>query len=374
MTKRTTVLHLYKDYYPPIVGGIEKNINLVCTSLKDEFDIKVLVSNRRYYYEKEIIDGVEIHKVGCLLRIASAPLSPTYPLWLKRLDADILHFHHPNPTSELSYLIAQPKGKVIVTYHSDIVRQRLGMKLYGRWLKKFLEKAEIILATSPNYVESSEYLREFKSKCRVVPLGIDLERFGIPQDKREHYEKAKKERDKIQVVFVGMLRYYKGLHFLIEAMKEINADLKIIGKGPEENSLRKQVIESRLKDKIRFLGEISDEALVKELYLSDVFCLPSHLRSEAYGLSQIEAMACGLPVVSTNLDTGVPFINKDGESGIIVEKASPKALADAINFLINNPNKRKEMGEKAKKRAYELFGAKTMIDKIRAIYYEVLHL
>ena len=374
MKKKISVLHLYKDYYPPIVGGIEKNINLICTSLKDEFDIKVLISNRKPYYEKEIIEGVEVNKVCSLFRIMSAPISPSYPFWLKRINADILHFHHPNPTAELSYLLAKPKGKVVVTYHSDIIRQKLGLKLYGGLLKKFLAKAEIILATSPNYIESSEFLSGFKDKCRVVPLGIDLEKFSTSPEEKEFYETEKRRRNKIQVVFVGMLRYYKGLHFLIDAMREVDADLKIIGKGPEEDSLKKQVGAFGLNKKINFLGEISDKELVKELYLSDIFCLPSHLRSEAYGVCQIEAMACGLPVVSTNLDTGVPFVNKDGESGIVVEVGSSKALADAINFLIKNPEIRMEMREKAQRRAKELFSSKTMIDKIREIYYEIIGL
>ncbi len=370
--KKISVLHLYKDYYPPIMGGIEKNINLVCTSLKDEFDIKVLVSNRKNSFEKETIDGIEVYKVGSWFRIKSAPFSPTYPRWLKKLDADILHFHHPNPTSEISYFLAKPKGKVIVTYHSDIVRQRIGLKFYSGILRKFLARVNVIMPTSQNYIESSEFLSDFKDKCKIVPLGIDLNKFKISSDEKEKYAKAKQERNKIQIVFVGMLRYYKGLHFLIDAMNEVNADLKIIGKGPEEQKLKKQVNELELSSKVNFLGEISDEDLIKEFYLSDIFCLPSHLRSEAYGLCQIEAMACGLPVVSTNLDTGVPFVNKDGESGIIVEKGSSKALADALNFLINNPEKGNEMSDNAKKRASELFGADKMIAEIRKIYYELL--
>jgi len=373
LSQKISVLHLYKDYYPPIVGGIEKNINLICTSLKNEFDIKVLVSNRKCYYEKEVIDGIEIYKIGSLFRIASAPISPTYPFWLKKFKADILHFHHPNPTSELSYLLAKPKGKVVVTYHSDIIRQKLGLKLYSGLLKRFLANAKIILATSSNYIESSEFLSKFKHKCRVVPLGIDLEKFSIRPEEKELYENEKRERNRIQVVFVGMLRYYKGLHFLIDAMREVDAELKIIGKGPEEDSLRKQVGELGLNEKIKFLGEISDKELVKELYLSDIFCLPSHLRSEAYGVCQIEAMTCGLPVVSTNLNTGVPFVNKDGESGIIVEVGSSKALANAINFLIKNPEKRMEMGKKAQRRAKALFSSKTMVDEIKKVYYMIIN-
>ena len=174
------ILHIYKDYYPPIVGGIEKHINTICESLKEEFEIKVLVANRKPGTETEIINGVEVVKVGSLGRFFSAPLSPLFPSYLKKLKADILEFHLPNPTAVISYLLKKPPGKVLVFYHSDIVRQKWAMKGYGGILRRFLKLADKIIATTPRYIETSEYLLDFRDKCVAIPIGIYTSLFSKP--------------------------------------------------------------------------------------------------------------------------------------------------------------------------------------------------
>ena len=178
------VLQVYKDYYPPVVGGVEGHINLLANGLKDRgIQVEVLVSNTQAKLEIENIDGIRVIKVPQLGRFASAPLNVNLSTWVKRLgrDADVIHFHFPNPTGEIASLLAGLKSKIVVTYHSDIIRQAKLAKLYSPFLLRFLESSEAIIATSPPYVESSAVLRQFRDKCKVIPFGIDLSRFA-PND------------------------------------------------------------------------------------------------------------------------------------------------------------------------------------------------
>jgi len=369
-----SVLHIYKDYYPPVIGGIEKHIHQLASGMRNSYDVRVLVANTRAKTEIENIDRVEIIKAASLGRFASAPLCPGFPSLLKKYDADILHFHCPNPTGEISYLLSRPRGKVVVTYHSDVIRQKLSMIFYGHFLKKFLDCAQAILPTSPDYIEASPYLSRVRSRCDAIPLGIDTERF---RDTSEVLARAAEIRKISQarplILFVGRLRYYKGLSFLIQAMPLIEAALVIVGTGPEKENIMNLAKRFGVSDKIHLMGEVSDDDLPAYYYAADVFCLPSHLRSEAYGLVQLEAMACGLPVVSCRIRTGVPFVNRDGETGIIAPPASPEKLAEAINTLLKDEELRLRLGRQAKKRVIEEFGLPLMISRIKNVYDKILN-
>lgn len=367
------ILHVYKDYYPPVVGGIEKHISQVCNHFKHKYEVEALVCNHGIRTQVETIDGVKVTKVGEVGRLQSAPLPPTFPMWLRKAKADILHFHVPNPTCEFSYLLANPPGKVVVTYHSDIIRQEFLLKFYKSFLIKFLERTKLIMPTSPVYVDTSPFLREFRSKCEVVPLGIDTEMFesaGV---------RLKPEIEKLQdifgpdfILFVGKLRYYKGAQFLIEAMREVESPLVIVGHGPMENDLKSLAANYRVSDRVHFVGEVTDDDLAVFYHACSMLALPSVYRSEAYGLVQIEAHASGKPVISTRLGTGVEFVNSDGRTGLVVPPADPPALAKAINKLLADPEKRKDMGEFAQKRARSDFDLKTMFERIDAVYQKAL--
>ena len=275
------VLHIYKDYFPPVVGGIEKTIHLMCQGTKDEFDVRVLIAQREHSLstKRYCMDGIEIIEAPSFGRVSSAPACPTFPLLLRKLKSDILHFHFPNPTGEISYMIMEPPGRVVVTYHSDIVRQKTALRLYRPFIYRFLECADIILPTSPNYIEHSIFLSRFRDKCEVMPLGIDFKQFECTDSIRERAHSLRETFSTPIILFVGVLRYYKGLHFLLQAMKSVDAFLVIVGSGPEEERLRNLSHELGIEDKIFFAGPVSDEEKVSYLYASDIFCLPSHRRS-----------------------------------------------------------------------------------------------
>lgn len=367
------ILHVYKDYFPPVVGGVEKHIAQVCNHFKHRHEVEVLVCNRGPLTRVENIDGVRVVKVGQLGRIQAAPIAPSFPLWLRRIKPDIFHYHMPNPTCEFSHLLARPKGVVVVTYHSDIIRQEFLLKIYGPALRKFLDLADAIMPTSSVYADQSPFLRDYKDKCEVVPLGVDTGRFEEARSRLgSEIARLRGAFGPEFILFVGKLRYYKGLQFLIEAMPDIDAPLVIIGTGPMEGDLKALASNYGVSDKLRFVGEVSEDDLAAFYHACSLFVLPSIFRSEAYGLVQLEAHACGKAVVSTRLGTGVEFVNMDGKTGLVVPPADSSALAAAINELLARPERREQMGEFARRRAQSEFDLKRMFADIEAVYEKVL--
>lgn len=366
------VVQIYKDYYPPVKGGIEGHINLLAHGLKENgIEVQVLVSNTRNRLQTEEIDGIRITKVPQLGRLSSAPINPTLHLWLQKLGqkADVLHFHLPNPSSVMAFLCSSGlNGKVIATYHSDIVRQKWLGKMYAPFLHLFLKKADTIIATSPNYIKLSRVLSAFQDKCVVIPLGIDTARFELTLADSEMLNTLKKRYGKAVILFIGRFRYYKGLHILIDAMQKVDANLLLIGAGLLENQLRRQVAEKNLQDRIHFLGELSDEQVNVYLKSCDVFVLPSIYKSEAFGIVQLEAMACAKPVVCCELGTGTSFVNRHQKTGLVVCPEDPEALSESINFLLADKDIRTSFGKAGCKRVINHFTGDKMIRDTIGVY------
>lgn len=350
------ILHIYNDYYPPVFGGIEKHINTICEGLKDRFQMQVLVASRKPKTISENINEIDIFRVAEFGRIQSAPICPSMPWPLKRLNPDILHFHLPCPTGMVSYLLAHPRGKIVVTYHSDIVRQKWAIGLYGPLLVKFLKKSTCIIATSPNYIDSSPFLKRLRHKCVVIPHGVDTSKFRVSSTEDSY------------ILFVGKLRYYKGLDYLIKAMQRVKTKLLIIGTGNEEDRLKELAIELGVQSRVAFLGNVPEKDLPSYYQKCSVFVLPSVCRSEAFGIVQLEAMACGKPVVSTKLDTGVPWVNQNGVTGFIVPSRNSQALADAVNRLLDDRMLMEKFGRNSRQRVEKEFSKELMLNRTAEVY------
>jgi glycosyltransferase involved in cell wall biosynthesis len=369
------VLHIYKDYYPPIKGGIEGHINQLANGLRRRgIGVEVLVSNTFSKLDIENVNGITVTKVPQLGRLVSAPLNMTFSFWIKRLgeNADILHFHFPNPTSEISFMISRLKKNVVVTYHSDIVRQARLVKIYAPFLRKFLEQADSIIVTSPNYLESSTVLNGFKQKCTLIPFGIDTSDFSLCRDTQTKVVKLREAHHNGILLFIGRFRYYKGLHVLVEAMENIEGTLLLIGTGPMESELKHDVHRLKLEKKIIFLGELSDFEKILYLHACDLFVLPSIFRSEAFGISQLEAMACSKPVICTELGTGTSFVNIHEKTGLVVPPNDPHALEAAIRFLLENPAAREKFGKAGFTRVQNCFSHDKMIEDTISVYKSIL--
>lgn len=366
--KNLKVLQVNKLYYPHI-GGVEKHVQDLAEAIKDEVKVEVLVANTSFKTVIEDINGVQVIKTASLGTIASAPLAPALWLWLRRLRPDIYHFHFPYPIGDISYLLARAKGKLVVTYHSDIIRQKRLLALYRPFMERFLKRADVILASSPNMIANSPVLSRFETKCRVIPFGIDVERFKLtPSVEKDAAALRRRFGGRDIILFVGRLVYYKGVSYLVEAMRDIDGMLVLAGEGSLRTELEKKADELGVADKIIFFGRAQDSELPALYHACDIFALPSVARTEAFGLVQLEAQACGKPVVSTDLPTGVPYANLDGKTGLIVPPKDSDALANAINRLLKDGDLRRRLGEQGKKRVTTEFTLEAMADAVVEVY------
>lgn len=353
MTK-IKILHVYKDFEPPIHGGMERHMALMCRFQQEWADVEALTCSRRFGTRVVDRDGTRVTEVGELGRFQSAPASPMYPFYMRMMKADVVMVHVPNPTAELGWLLTRPSGKLVIRYHSDVVRQAAAMKLYRPFQQRFLANAEVIIPTSQNYLDTSETLAPHRDKCEVISLGILPEDFESPNEAMVN-ECRERYGEKF-VLFAGRHRYYKGLHVLVEAAQWMDVPVVIAGEGPESDHLKRQATE--LGVSVQFPGKLSQEDMVAHLHACSVMAFPSIERSEAFGISIMEAHVCRKPVVATQLGTGVEFINEDGKTGFNVAVGDAQAFADAANRLMNDDTQREEMGEYARDRIIAQFDAR----------------
>lgn len=362
------VLHVYKDY-PPVFGGIENHVRLLAEGqARAGVEVTVLVTTGGRSSDR-IENGVRVIRSRRWLALASTPIGPGVPAGMLRLDSDLHHIHMPYPPAEVAELLCRPKA-CIATYHSDIVRQRILGRIHRPMQARLLARVDRILVDSPPYLASSSMLAPVASKCTVVPLGIDPAPFLSRDDGRVAALRGR--TDGPLVLFVGRLRYYKGVATLIRAIEDVDATLLIVGRGPMERRWRRLASASPASGRIRFLGSLDEGELAAHYQAADVAVLPSHLRSEAFGLVLVEAMTAGTPVISTELGTGTSFVNRHGETGFVVPPGDPLALAAALRELLANPELRRRFGDAARRRALECFQADRMIRETVEIYRDVL--
>lgn len=367
---------LYKDYHP-VLGGIENNIRLLAQGLRAEgVDARVLVTNTGPNTVHQTIDGVTVTKTGRQAHILSTPISFPYFSALPREaeEADLVHLHAPYPPAELAQLLLGRKKPFVITYHSDIVRQKLSGKLYAPLLHLVLQRAALIAVSSPAYVESSPFLRRIRHKCRLVHFGIDLGQFAKTRQIQASAQRLRSRfGDRPLLLFIGRLRHYKGADVLIRAMGGVDgAHLLIVGDGPMRRDLQELAATQQLTDRITFLGECTEPETLAARYAAQIFLLPSTNRAEALGIVQLEAMACGLPVICTELGTGTSYVNRHEETGLVVPPNDFRALSTAINQLLADADLRTQMGAAGRKRVQDEFALPMMIRNTVSFYTEAL--
>ncbi len=361
------ILHVYKDYDPPVHGGMERHMALMCRFQREWGEVEALTCSRSFRSREVVRDGTPVTEVGEWGRFQSAPVSPMFPYYLRRKRADVVIVHVPNPTAELGYLMSRPRGKLIVRYQSDVVRQAAAMKVYRPFLMKFLAEADMILVASEQYLNTSSVLQSFRDRCRVVPLGIVPEDFDPPAEAR--IESVRESYGGKFVLFFGRHRYYKGLEYLVRAAEKIDARVVIAGRGPESSRL--EMLARSRGVNVEFPGTLSHEELVAHLHACELMVFPSVERSEAYGVAMLEAHACAKPVVATKLGTGVEFVNLDGETGLNVAPGDVEALAEAVNTLLDDAVLRERLGVRARERVRSDFDARQIARTEYEIYEEV---
>jgi len=373
------ITYVNKYYWPPHLGGVETHLSMLAGGIaaRPGFFAEAIVANEGPATARERIDGVDVLRVGRAFAYASTPVAVGMPAAIRAAAAspdrpDLFHLMFPYPWGETSWLLAGSPGPSVLTYHADIVRQRLLGAAYRPILDRVLDRVDRVIVTSPAMLEHSEVLRPFADKCRVVPLGVETERFEATPETVSRAAALRVGHARKIVLFVGRLIYYKGADVLVRAMADVDGDLVMIGSGPLEGELRALAASLGISERVTFLPPVDDAELAAWYRAADVFSLPSVARSEAYGLVQLEAHASGTPVVSTDLPTGVPWVNRDGETGYTVAVGDSAALAAALGRLLGDDELRASMGERARVRAHATFGVQAMVDGTIAVYDEVL--
>ncbi len=366
--KRIKVLQVNKLYYP-WTGGIERVVQQLAEGLKDKTDMKVLVCQEKGRTKVEKINGVIVHRAGSLGMFFSMPVSIAFIKHMRELskDRDVLHFHMPFPLGDLACLLSGYKGKVVVWWHSDIVRQKKLMLLYKPIMEKFLKRADVIIVATQGHIDGSDYLPKYRSKCVIIPYGVDR---AIEEKADRFIKKTQlRKRKTLNMLFVGRLVYYKGCEVLLKAFEKVEgAELLIIGDGELKEKLEEETALSGLSEKVYFLGNVNEERLIQAFAECDVFVLPSIAKSEAFGLVQIEAMAFGKPVINTNLLSGVPYVSLDHVTGLTVPPNDVQALSEAMQWMVDHEEERIRMGKRARERVKECYRIDDVLKKVLEIY------
>ncbi len=364
---RVRVLQIGK-FYPPVRGGMETHLQDLCRSLAPSVELDVIVGHDQVRTAHETDGEIRIHRIGTLANVASASICPTMALAIRKTPADVVHLHSPNPTAVMSYLLSGHPGRLVVTHHSDIVRQRLLKLAYEPWLQRLMQRADAIISFSPNYIATSRVLSRHRDKCHVIPHGIDPSRFAQPDGDKVD-EIIGRFGPRI-VLAVGRLVYYKGFEYLIRAIAGTNATLLIIGTGPLQSQLESLVRNLKLEERVHFLGDVAD--VMPYYHAARIFALPSTARSEAFGIVQVEAMACGLPVINTQLETGVPFVSLDAVTGLTVPPCDVVSLRQSIQRLLQDHALHHRFSVAARERVRMYFTLENMAKHTLGLYGDVL--
>ncbi len=360
-------------YYPPYYGGIPNYVQLLSESLGKEHRVTVLASNTGFARREESDGRLRVIRLPRVVELRSTAVLPTLPRELRRLPADIIHLHFPDPMAHLAFSLARKPAKLVVSWHGDITRQSILLHLYRRSLNSILRRADAIVVGSPAFRDGSALREELRARCSVIPYGIDLGRFELSESVTARIREIRERYGDRCVLFIGRLVHYKGLEFLMQAMQGIGARLLVVGTGYLDSRLRQQAEALGIEGQVEFLGELPSDELVAYLHASALLALPSVNRSESFGLVQIEAMACRKPVVSTNLPTGVPWVNQDGRTGLIVPPADPTALRAAILRLLDDADLRRQYGEAGRARVESEFTHEVHTRRMLKLYGEVLN-
>lgn len=374
---RVTLVNKY--YHPPHLGGIETYVQTLAEAmaLRPNMDVEAIVSNESSATVREVVGGVEVLRLARSFAAASTPVAlgmaaAIHAAATGPAPTDVFHLHFPYPWGDWAWQRAGSPGPMVLSYHSDIVRQRFLGALYAPVMRRLLERADRIIVATPPMLANSAALLPHADKCRIVPYGIDPDRYAPTPQRLARAAEIRAGHERPLVLFAGRLVYYKGVDVLVKAMPDFDGDVVLLGQGPLEAELRGLAGSLGVADRLTIVPPVDDEEFTAYLHAAEVFCLPSVARSEAFGIVQLEAHACGTPVVSTDLPTGVPWVNRDGETGLIVPPGDAPALGAALRTLLADDGLRERLGSQARTRAVTTFGVQAMVDSTLAVYDEVL--
>ena len=368
------VLHVYRTYFPDSQGGLGEVIRQICLAAGNHgVTSRVFtLSDEPFPHTLPRVEA-EVVRVRKTFEIASCGFALTgMRRFAKEVEwADIVHYHYPWPFSDVMYLMAGRRRPSILTYHSDIVRQQFLLSVYRPLMSRYLDAMDMIVATSPNYFATSEVLSEYADKVEVIPIGLDEPSYPELAEQNRDIASAREQYGEDFFLFVGVLRYYKGLHILLDAMQGAPYKVVIVGSGPVEHELREQAQRLGL-DNVIFAGFVSDREKMALFRLCRAVVFPSYLRSEAFGVTLLEGAMSSRPLISAEVGSGTSHVNIHGETGLVVPPGNSKALREAMDDLYQHPDKAGVMGSQARQRYEQLFTGSRMGARYADAYRRIL--
>lgn len=367
------ILHVFKTYYPDTFGGIEQVIRQL-SNATEIYGVtnQVFTLSRQAHVAPVLQDGATtVLRAPVSVEVASTPMSFAAVRQFRRATAhcDLIHYHYPWPFGDVLHLLAGRGKPALLTYHADVVRQRLLMPVYGPLMRRFFTSMRALVPTSPNYLQSSTLLQDYRDKCHVIPIGLD--EASYPAVNAQRCESWRARVGDGFFLFVGVLRYYKGLHILLDACVNSRSRVVILGAGPVEADLKAQAQRLQLTN-VDFLGAVSDEDKVALLSLCRGVVFPSHLRAEAFGVTLLEGAMFGKPLISSEIATGSSYVNLDGVTGIVVAPDDAPALRLAMQQLDDDAVLARNMGLQARARFDALFTSRRMAQAYVTLYCAIL--
>ena len=365
------VLHSYKVFPPDVVGGITEVIAYIAKGMAPRHESSVLVARSRGWGRRYTLDSLPVEALFSFGTLLSTPIAPSFPFVLAKRSrqADLVALHQPFPLNDIGVTLGLPrKTALVVHWHCEIVRQRSLTGLVAPFIRRTLARAQRIVVSHPTMVSESPFLATHAEKCAIIPYGIDVAYWAELDDAQRRRVEELRSRYPRLVVAIGRLVPYKGFDVLIEALRQVDATVIIVGEGPLRHDLLRLAQQRGVAERIILAGMLSRDDLKVHLHAAQLYAFPSVSAAEAFGIVQIEAMAAGLPIVNTNLPTGVPHVARHGLEALTVPPSDPAALAAAIAQLLDDRALAQRLGAAGRRRATMEYDLQSFVKRIEDIY------
>jgi glycosyltransferase involved in cell wall biosynthesis len=365
------VLHAYKVFPPDVTGGIPEAIAYIAQGMSSRHQSLLLVARDRGFGRRFTLDGMSVEAVTSFGTVMSSPLAPSFPLRLaqRARKASLVAVHHPFPLNDIGVAMGLPEhAALVVHWHAKIVGKRPFAAALAPILTHTLARAQRIIVSHPALISNSAFLTRSADKCTVIPFGVQVEYWSELDDSQRRKAAELRARYPRLVLATGRLVPYKGFHLLTEALRQVDATVMIVGEGPLNDDLRQAACRLGVGERFFLAGGLSRDDLKIHLHAARLFALPSITEAEAFGIVQLEAMAAGLPVINTDLPTGVPHVARNEREGLTVRPGDPAALAAAINRLLDHEDLARNLGSAGRSRVAAEYRADVFVKRIEDVY------
>jgi glycosyltransferase involved in cell wall biosynthesis len=368
------ILHAYKGFWPDVEGGVASAIAAACSTDSPDISSSVLVARGSAGFGRVYdFNDAKIDAVASLGTFLSMPVAPAFPIALSLASrrVDVVALHLPFPLNNVGVIGIPDRVGLVVHWHSEIHGRRFLARGFAPLVHKTLDRADRIIVSDEAILENSALLRPHRAKCEIVPFGVDPKKWQLTDDAQRARASELQRRYPRLIAAVGRLVPYKGFDILLRALTQVDAHLIIIGTGPKRKPLERLAAELGISDRVTFVGHLSNDDLKIYLSAARLFAFPSITDAETFGISQLEAMAVGLPIVNTSLATAVPRIARDGIEALTVPPGNPQALAAALTRLLDDEATAKRMGAAGSARVQDQFLETRFVAHLHSIYREV---